>query len=73
MVVVIPKPNNQFIISLDDRDMQALMMIVAGADLVEIQSVGELIRYEIDYMVENYHLAIKDSCSPPFDEPDGMS
>ena len=62
MIEVITKKNNVFVIRLDENSLSALMMIVAGANQTEIQSVSDLIRFELDYMVENYHVA----CSDPF-------
>lgn len=56
MIEVTAHPNNLFKVRLDDESMTALMAIVAGANQTEIQNVAELIRYELDYMVEKFHV-----------------
>lgn len=60
MIEVTTHENNRFVVILDDEAMTILMAIVAGANRTEIQNVAELIRYELDYMVEKFHEVYKE-------------
>ena len=60
MIEVTTHTNNRFQIVMDDESLNALMAIVAGANQTEIQSVAELIRYELDYMVVRFHEVYKE-------------
>ncbi len=60
MITVTTHINNRYQVVLDDEAQTILMAIVAGANQPEIQNVAELIRYELDYMIEKSHEVFKD-------------